>query len=348
MASPTALRLRRLLARRGPLVALVIALVGATALGGGYYVYATPPTTEVTDATDQETIRTELVTGGVTTGETALFASGETLTNEPVYLDESVDQLQLSVETTAPEGTTMQVDQRLVLELRATTGEETIWADERRLAQSSTETDQLAVTETTLEVTTLRDRLAGVGGDLGDAGSLDAQLRLDVRYDTGTYQGSITERAPVELGSGFYSVGPASAEQTREHTVTRTATVPRSQLTYLLPMGFGVVSLLGALGAAGWWYRRAETVDIEQVTRRLQRARHAEWISTGVIEELDADQRVRIESLEGLVDVAIDSDRRVVHDPVEGMYAVRDGETVYYHGEPPVSALTDGRERVDG
>jgi hypothetical protein len=348
MASTTALRLRRLLARRGPLVVMVLALVGAAALGGGYYVYTTPPTTEVTDATDQQTVRTELLTAGETSGETELFGAGRELENEPVYLDASVEQLRLNLQTTAPQGTSMEVDQRVVLELRAETTEETFWSEDRQLVRETAVADRAAVTQTTLDVAALRDRLAAVEGDLGDAGTLEARLRLEVDYDTGTYEGSITERASIALESGFYSVGSPTAEETRERSVTRTATVPRSQLTYLLPMGLGGVSLVGALWAAGWWYRNAEAVEVEQVTRRLQRARHAEWISTGVIEELDADQRVRIESLEGLVDVAIDSDRRVVHDPVEGMYAVRDGETVYYHGEPPVSALTDGRERVDG
>jgi hypothetical protein len=348
MASPTRLRIRRLLAERGPLVVLVLALVGATALGGGYYLYTTPPTTEVTDATDQQTIRTELRTGGETSGETELFGAGQQLENEPVYLDASVEQLRLRLQTTTPEGTTAQVDQRVVLELRATTAEQTFWSEDRQLTRETTETDRAVVTRTTLDVAALRERLAAVEGDLGAAGSIDARLRVDVSYDTGTYDGTITRRAPVELGDGFYTVETTSAEETRERAVTRTATVPRDRLSYLLPFGVGGASLITALWAASWWYRQAETVDVEQLTRRLQRARHAEWISTGAIEELDANQRVRIETLEGLVDVAIDSDRRVVHDRSKGIYAVRDGETVYYHGQPPMPTLTDGRERVDG
>jgi hypothetical protein len=65
----------------------------------------------------------------------------------------------------------------------------------------------------------------------------------------------------------------------------------------------------------------------------VYRERYAEWISNGEF-PTDTDKRyVTISSLEDLVDIAIDSNKRVIYDETLDAYGVADGDIVYYYGD---------------
>jgi hypothetical protein len=68
----------------------------------------------------------------------------------------------------------------------------------------------------------------------------------------------------------------------------------------------------------------------------VERSRTAirDWISRGAIPESVAEPSIRTESLEGLVDVAIDADTRAVCDPDCELYAVSTEAATYYFEDP--------------
>jgi hypothetical protein len=72
--------------------------------------------------------------------------------------------------------------------------------------------------------------------------------------------------------------------------------------------------------------------DAGAAEARLHRQRFEEWISTGRVGPGLGEEYVRMTSLGELVDVGIDADKRVIHDPETGGYAVIDGRVVYHYG----------------
>jgi hypothetical protein len=115
--------------------------------------------------------------------------------------------------------------------------------------------------------------------------------------------------------------------------VTRTATVPRSRWDYLLPTIGGVVALGLGLAVAGLWFTRLRDVG-EDLDRQIQHQRYVEWISEGTLDVVDTDEGISVSTVEDLVDVAIDTDKRVIYDPERELYAVVDDKTIYYHRPP--------------
>jgi hypothetical protein len=104
-----------------------------------------------------------------------------------------------------------------------------------------------------------------------------------------------------------------------------------------------LLAVLGVLGGvavvAG---RHRGTLSVSQTERewlayRATYREYEEWISTGhVADTALPPSRVTLDSLDGLVDVAIDSNRRVIHDKERGCHLVVVDETLYAY-DPPAS-----------
>lgn len=91
------------------------------------------------------------------------------------------------------------------------------------------------------------------------------------------------------------------------------------------------------LGGAVWVRRfHRRDVDVAVLRETLTRERFDEWISRGRVPKDTGQRSVYVESLEDLVDVAIDSSKRVIRDPERDQYVVIDGDIVYRYrqGEP--------------
>jgi hypothetical protein len=114
----------------------------------------------------------------------------------------------------------------------------------------------------------------------------------------------------------------------------------RSVLGSLLAVAF-----LGA-AAALVWADRGDSLGLPEETVaaiRLAATREEfdEWISVGTVPASTDDERlVAIDSLEDLVDVAIDSNRRVVEDRDSGQFVVVDDGTRYVFEPDRVTSNT--------
>lgn len=94
-------------------------------------------------------------------------------------------------------------------------------------------------------------------------------------------------------------------------------------------MGTGL-SGLGAIGLAGAvLYTGRRIDDFDAFRQQYERVRYIEWISRGTIPTTGKYARVPVEALADLVDIAIDSEKRVIHDTSKGIYAVVDGNLMY-------------------
>ena len=106
-------------------------------------------------------------------------------------------------------------------------------------------------------------------------------------------------------------------------------------------IGAPVVSAFGVLGLvllAGIRIRtRTELTPLEEAILRYETHREEfdEWITTAVLPaSAYQGEWAEVDTLEDLVDLAIDTDERVVEDPENGVYVVRHERVTYRYTSP--------------
>lgn len=323
----TRLRAKRLVLQQGRLLVILLAVVGILAMASGGYVYATPPTETVTERVDEQTVSTEIRHAAEVSGPTTLYDRGERLVDASAYLFSAAPVVQLTVISVGPPGT--DVNQRLTVELSATNNGEVFWSDRQLLGTRSQEiSGGEASLSTSLNVSRLSQQVASTRSELGDTGVLNTQLNLTVSYDTGEYQGQLMVTTPIVLTESAYWFDQDLTDEA-QHFRTTERTV-QSQPDFTLVAGLEVVGLVALVAAAALYVSRRRE-DLTEVETALAHERYEEWISAGEVPTQTDKKFVHINSLEDLVDVAIDSNKRVLHDVELSTYAVVDGDIIYYH-----------------
>jgi hypothetical protein len=162
--------------------------------------------------------------------------------------------------------------------------------------------------------------------------TLSTQLRLEVDYASALYEVQFRTTAPVQLTDTAYPISDTlSASATRPHTSLRVVGEPPDIRTSAILGTLGILLLVGG----GFVIRFREGIDIEDLLTERDHARYEEWISQGEFPTAADNKYTRIQSLEDLVDVAIDTDKRVIYDVDFDAYAVVDGDVVYYFAVDP-------------
>lgn len=327
-------RVRRLIATWGHVLAAALVLVSLVAFAGAWSAYNDPVVTTVTEEQNPQSFATEVNTSAVVTGNTTLYEPGERLVNKPVYLFSASPELTIAVVTSAPDGTA--IAQRLVLHLQASRGGEVFWERERLLAVGDGQArNGRLVSEATVNMTQTRREISTVQSAIGDVGTFNSQLRLTVTYESDRYAGSLESASPVVIsGPGYWLGNDMATSRTQSQTVTRRVTRPPDVSAY---GGFVLLGLLALGGAGGILYLRSRGIDVTALETELAHERYEEWISEGEFPTDSNKRYVRINSLEDLVDIAIDSNKRVVHDEEIAAYGMVDGDLVYYYAADPES-----------
>lgn len=325
------LRLRYLLAKHGAVLAAGLLVVGTVLLGVAGVAYASPPTTEVTDHTERRTVSSSLTTAATVTGNTSLYEEGDTLREQPVYLLGAAPDAELSVVTAVPGDRSGSVDHRMELVYTARRDGETFWQQSEPLAvETNAEGDETSSTAT-LSMPAVREQRAAYQSEFGQAASISVSLRTSTVYTVGQYEGELTGTYPISFGDRWYSIETGETSKTHSTPVSSTRTLPlETHLPFVLPLGGGVGLLLaGALTGVAVWRSTGDPDD--ELADAVHHTRYAEWISTGRLPGATSASTVQMESLEELVDVAIDSRKRVIFDPSRGAYAVLDSGVQYQY-----------------
>lgn len=331
-STPGIARAKFIVSEYGQSIVVVLAIVGLISLGGAGWVYTHPPTTTVTDRTNEQTFQSTLQTSAVVTGDTALYRTGDRVENQPVYLVTATPTLTLDLRTTVPDGQPVHIDQRVELVMRATNDGDEFWQNTRVLSREEVTTSNGTVTTSTkLDIPEFQNRIVPVQNEVGKAGTLSIFVRVTTSYETEQYSGTLTRKTPLQLSQSTYSIEPLTLETTESSSRTREINVPtRDTSAYTIPAGIGVSAVLCA-GVVLLLYRRRN--EWGMVENQVYQNRYVEWISVGALSPDLGFQYVPVESLEDLVDVGIDMNKRVIHDRDRDIHAVIDGGIVYYYGD---------------
>jgi hypothetical protein len=319
------------------MVAALVVLSTLAFAGAVAGTQTTPDAREATVQTDQQTINTTLTARAPVTGNTTLYERGETLSDMPVYLLAPTPNLTVVATTTVPASQPVNVTQQVVLELTAVRNGQVFWENRTTLATTATQvTDGQVRTTATLDVRRLaRERIAEIEAETGNVGTVEARIAVDATYDTGVYTGRTNVSTPVTISDRAYEVDTPQLDQQSHATMaSRTVnasgtagagTAGLSQQTLLWVSG-GILSLV--LSGLVWSTQR-RIDDFEEFRDHYERVRYVEWISRGRIPETETYVRVPVETLLDLVDIAIDSEKRVIHDAEQEIYGVVDGNLMY-------------------
>lgn len=327
------LRLKRLLAEHGHVVAAALVVVGLLAFAGAWATFTAMPTEQVSEQVNRQTVASQLDSRATVTGNTTLYEQGEVLRNMPVYFVEASPVLTLQLETTVPDGQPATVSQELALEFRATRDGQTFWSENRTLVRDEARTSSgLVRSTTTLNLSAIRATVEERRSEVSDVGILHTNLLVTVDYETDRYAGSFTEETSLVLtGRAYWLAEDITASRTHAETRTRTVQGEGDPARYGGLAVLGLLALVGGIGSA-LLYRRLDALTIET---RLYRSRYEEWISDGEFPTGTNKKHVRINSLEDLVDIAIDSNKRVLFDEEFDIYAVIDSDIIFYFSTDP-------------
>lgn len=319
-------------AQYGVPIAVVLAIIGAVALGGAWSAYGSPGTRQVPEPVDQQRFGTAVGTSAVVTGETGLYEQGTTLEDQPVYFYNATPDLTVHVRTSVPEDRETSIGHRLVVRHVAARSGESFWETRRVLATNEeTVADGEATMNATVDVRELRATVAEARSEIGGVGTFRTELRLHVEYSTDTADGELAPTSTLVLADRAYWLeGERAANETHTETETREVTEPPALGQSLVFGGFGVGLLLLAVGVAALQRRE---FDLETIEMEITRSRYEEWISRGEIPTKAEKEYITIDTLEDLVDIGIDSNKRVIYDTAYETYGVVDGDVVYYYTE---------------
>lgn len=344
MMDAGAAKLRYVLATSGGTLRSLGAALFVIGVIGVVFTLLFPPTMAVTAVTDRSVVETDTTTTATVEGDHAMYDSGEELTDEPVYIRSVTPAVTVTASTRAPPDD-VAVDQQVSILYTASSREDGVFREREQVLTSTSGTieadGERVESDVTLQIDDIEATLEGMREEIGDAGQVNAYLRVETAYSGTDYDGNLEEQAELTVSTESYRVPPLSTE--KEHRTTASNVVPIADEVFqaTLPLVGGVVvphttpvagglSMLGVAALGGARYgRRAVDTDRERV--RIHRFRYGEWISQGSLPAGVADRLevVTMASLEGLVDIAIDADTRVIHDTRQGCHAVLTDGVMY-------------------
>ncbi|WP_144906331.1 DUF5305 domain-containing protein [Halobellus captivus] len=329
-------RVKLFISENNRAVVAALLLCGVLCLLAAGYVFSTPTTQTVVEQTDRQTFDAEVHPSALVTRPTALYEQGERLENRSVYFLSASPSLTLQANTSVPDDEPVAVDTQLQLETLGTRNGQPFYRSTRTLIETEqTASDGRVSATETVNVSAVRQELAVVQEEVQDTGQFRLRLLLDVAYRSEAYEGSLSASAPfVVSDQSYYLDGTLEATETESTPVERQITQPPSPAEY---GGLAVIGLL-LFGLAAATVRIDDRVDTEELRTQIVHDQHAEWISRGQFPTDSQKQYISILTLEDLVDVAIDTNRRVIHDPQIDAYAVIDSTEIYYYALADVQA----------
>ncbi len=357
------IRLRKRLAELAPAIIIGLLVVGAL---GGWFAYQTHANPGV--ETNERTVATWSEQGtnshaAEVTEPNPLFQEGQTLSGRSAYFTRISPEVQAAYTYSYSASDTGSLDVTLNTTLRIQSVDDddaTYWSVTESLqgthvedvspGESITVDATINVSQVAAEINRIQE---GVGSSIGTS-------EVEVLFDTqvaGTVNGenvANTDRRALVLNPGAetYSVeSPEELDVSHESTEVVESEQTYGPLRLYGPVALVLLSVLGLLGFAVASYQGrvrpspTERIALEQSKERKE---FDDWISTGTIPTWErTGTEIELESLEDLVDVAIDTNERVIEDTNSGDFYVPGADRYFVYSPDPVQNLRS-RDSAEG
>lgn len=335
-------------------VVVVIALVVATVVLGwwAYQVNMVPEVEQEERLVEDWSETTAYDHRAEIINDSLPFDRGEIVENRPIYYTNLAHDLDgtYTYEYNADSGdVTVTTDTYLLIrggELENQDMDEVFWeiAEPLETEESSIDPDDEHVVEFTVDILYVIETIATVEEQLGAReGVVDVRV-VSISEIEGEVEGDTIEHTyesdmiMVVEPATFRIIEEATIEERHETFETVEVLVEPSPIEAYGSIALVALAavLLGTLligRVAGY----TELTEEERELLRIEqdRERFSEWITTGTFpSEREYEQTVLVDSLEGLVDVAIDTNKRVIEDPQLGVSTVLDDNYIYIYVRP--------------
>lgn len=354
-------KLRALLDERYVLVVaalLVLLVVGAWGVHGAHV----SPDTEVEERVAASWTATgEFEHGATVVNGTDAFAEGEEVTNRTTYFTNPMPELEgeFVYRHDASEAVDAETETELVIRSVERSDEE-VEQVHWRITESleANRTEELAAGENhtvpfEIDVDDANDRIEGIEAELGSSpGTVEVLVRAETTID-GTVGGEPIEdttetRLRIKPGADTYEVEVQASEESYETVERTTVPVDHGPVRSIGSVFLLIGSLAGLAGLTAARQHDALVPDDDRdwIAFSRERAEFDDWITRGELApELGDRPRITVDSLEGIVDVAIDCNKRVIEDGES--YFVVDDELLYVYDASERARTSEHADRTD-
>jgi hypothetical protein len=339
---------RSRLDRWAPAVALLLVVVALFAGWTTYTAYALEEKPETEEVVTAEWSTNPMFSHSATVERVnPLYEVGERVHSNPVYYTRVMPELEGSYafEYTATDGGSIDVVTGVEMVVRETNPNGVVyWSQTEELVNkevTGVEPGQAVRAPFAVNVTDVEKRVESIRAGLGaNVGSEEVLLVF-----TTTMEGEVngeevshreTDRVRVTAGGDTYAVNTgeegvqgSSFEMTETVEVEPESDGPSAAVSPLL-----LVVSLGLLVGLGVAKRRDAIAPAESELVAVEREEFDEWISTGALSDDVLENGrcvVRVDSMQDVVDVAIDCGGRVIEDRDKELLSVVEREVVYVY-----------------
>ena len=329
-----------------PLVVVAVLLAAA----GGWLAYDAQATAEV--EREQVTVSewsesTSYEHSALIVNDSIPFEAGDRVTNRPVYYTSLSNELDITYayEYTADDGTVaVSTDAQLLF--RGVEGDEILWEYSEPLATGTDESlgpDTPHVVNSTVSIRSVFETIDTVEQQLGAAGTIEIRIvstsNIEGTVNGETVSNTYDSTMPITVNPQTFRVLEI---ETIDETHTQTDTVERevepdtaAVVGPLAVLVIGLFVLAGLVTGRVSGYLHLSEDERELLELHQQEQEFSEWITRGTFpSERDYEATILVDDLEGLVDVAIDTNKRVIKDEQLGVSTVLDGDYIYVYVRP--------------
>src|SRR6056297_2895138 len=334
-------------------VLIIVLLIASAGVGWWAYQINLEPSVETEQRlTEQWSESTAYSHSAPITNDSLPFAAGERASNRPLYYTRLSKELDgtYRYEYTADSGSVaVTTDTYLLIRggsLENGNMTETYWELSEPLAADSERLDPgeshrvdftVNIVEVLRTIGTVEQQLDSTEGIVDVRVVSVSELSGTVESDSvnTTYR---SELPIVVSPSTFRVTEPVTVDETHESFETvevLTEPSPLSAYGSIVAFGLVVMLLVVVLGLQYSGYTELTDEEQELIEIKQARERFSEWITTGEFpSEREYEQTVLVDTLEGLVDVAIDTNKRVIEDEQLGVSTVLDDTYIYIYIQP--------------
>lgn len=339
---------------------LVVVVAVAVALLGGmlsYSVYAGPPPVQTEERVVSSWTSSEEFTHGATVVEnSSLYAPGTQLENRPAYFTPVVDQVDGTYiyRYDASSSGNLTVTAQTVLVVRSiderryngTVRDVEYWRTSKELGAATVESvdpGQAVEVPFTVDLNDTAERIEAIREEVGAHGTIEVTVRVETQVSGEVNGESVNQTNRYELPMLLQDrivrvydpdVKTNQYEQTEPVAVESTYS-PMERVGSALLLAVPLVFLMGTTVARATGRLSPTAVDRDVLAHNQARTEYDEWITPGRLSEALLDRPVvTVASLEGLVDLAIDVDGRVIEDVEAGGYVVAHDGILYTYSPP--------------
>lgn len=272
------------------------------------------------------------------TENNALWPVGMVLENKRTYFLSITPEFEptFRFELSEAESTSGRLRSTVDLNIQSVREGEVYWSETRKLTETSWDLSEMnfELELSPLNIAQIKDRVEEIQDSLRfSSGATQANIIVKVVMD-GTIDGDETNRSetyqlPIVLGRTTYSADKnifqrKSTTEFVEKEVKKDAQVTAS----VLPLIFiaGPLLILGYVSFEKW---QISKYGLEKLSTQRQRNRYGEWISEGKLTEPEYKNEIEFETLEDLIDAAVDMGRRIIHDEEKSKYFFIEEGNIY-------------------